>query len=215
MQQFQEFSRLHVLYQMYKRWKGVLTRLADARKLEDFQPHLALVQVFRQFQIRRDKQYETIWRDRVSWAVLEFRDPFPFIESFLFEVRAREKNPKPLDFGTLEVFEDYAREVLEMDGQLLKTLAGFGHSLGRKAQESGEMGLLYALRNAKNADEFFRVLNDVQFRLELTVPEDFLSIQPGEKIKGSPWLRVKTLLSIYAMNAYLWANRGQSQGGES
>ncbi len=65
------------------------------------------------------------------------------------------------------------------------------------------MGLLYALRNAKNLDEFFRVLNDVQYRLGLTIPEDILAVESRELIKGSPWKRVKTLLSIYAMNAFL------------
>ncbi|RLC68613.1 MAG: hypothetical protein DRI26_09955, partial [Chloroflexi bacterium] len=177
MQQFQEFSHLHALYQLHKRWKGVLQELAEARRIENLQPHPALTQVFWQFHVRRERQYETLWRDRIAWAVLEFQDPFPFIESFLFEVRAREKNPQPFVFGTLEVFEHYAREVLEMDEQLLRTLSGFGHNLGNKAQESNEMGLLYALRNARNADEFFRVLNDIQFRLELTVPEDLLSIR--------------------------------------
>jgi hypothetical protein len=46
-------------------------------------------------------------------------------------------------------------------------------------------------------------LNDVQFRLELTIPEALLRIEKGEHIAGAPWVRVKTLLSIYAMNAYL------------
>lgn len=96
-----------------------------------------------------------------------------------------------------------------MDEQLLNVLKGFGHSLGRAAQEKKEMGLLYALRNSKNPDDFFKVLNDIQYRLELTVPEDLLEIKRGEKIKGSSWLRVKTLLSIYAMNAYLWNQTAQ------
>ena len=200
MQQFQEFTRLHALYQLYKQWKRILT---------DRDPYPALVQIFRQFQARRERQYETFWLDRIAWAILEFRDPFPFVEAFLFEARAREKNAQSLVFGTLDIFEFYAKEVLAMDEKLLKTLAGFGHNLGRKAQESGEMGLLYALRNAKNADQFFRVLNDIQFRLELTIPEDLTAIEPGEKILGSSWHRVKTLLSIYAMNAYLWANLGK------
>jgi len=86
--------------------------------------------------------------------------------------------------------------------------------LGQTAHKENEMGLLYSLRNVRNIEEFCRVLNDVQFRLKLTVPEALLEIEPGEKIKGSPWKRVKTLLSIYAMNAYLWASRSK-EGGES
>jgi hypothetical protein len=47
------------------------------------------------------------------------------------------------------------------------------------------------------------MLNDAQFRLEITVPEALLKIEKGERIAGVPWVRVKTLLSIYSMNAYL------------
>lgn len=65
------------------------------------------------------------------------------------------------------------------------------------------MGLLYALRNAKNIDEFYRVLNDIQFRLDLTVPESLLKLERGERIAGAPWRRVKHMLAVYAMNAYL------------
>lgn len=90
-----------------------------------------------------------------------------------------------------------------MDEKFQHTLAGFGHSLGTAAQEHSEMGLLYALRNAKNPEDFYRVLNDAQFRLEVTIPEAILRIEKGERIVGVPWVRVKTLLSIYAMNAYL------------
>ena len=195
---FREFSRFHELYRLYRAWKNLF---------QVDNPHDLLVQVFRQFQTRQNRQYETLWRDRIAWSILEFQDPFPFVEDFLFDARAREKNPGPMAFGTLDVFGLYAKEVLKMEEQFLKTLASFGHNLGRTAHEKNEMGLLYALRNAKNADEFFKVLNDIQFRLELDIPEVFLAVQPGEKIQGSLWKRVKTLLSIFAMNAYLWAQQ--------
>lgn len=90
-----------------------------------------------------------------------------------------------------------------MDEQFQRTLAGFGHNLGEKAQEHNEMGMLYALRNAKNPEEFYRVLNDAQFRLDVTIPEALLRIEKGERIAGVTWVRVKTLLSIYAMNRFL------------
>ena len=102
-----------------------------------------------------------------------------------------------------------------MDAQLLKVIRGFGYNLGSSAQKENEMGLLYALRNAKNLDEFFRVLNDIQYRLGLTVPEDILAVEKGETIKGSPWKRVKTLLSIYAMNAFLRGQKQDTNKGDS
>jgi hypothetical protein len=99
-----------------------------------------------------------------------------------------------------------------MEEQFQRILAGFGHSLGQAAQEHNEMGLLYALRNAKNPEDFYRVLNDAQFRLGVTIPEAILRIEKGERIAGVPWVRVKTLLSIYAMNTFL--RKGPSSAEE-
>ena len=209
MQVFREFSHLHALYRLYEAWIEVLG--GD-------NPQHALTSVFRQFQTKEGNQYNTLWREKIAWAVLEFGDPLPYAEAFLFEARAKEKNPPPLYWGTGSVLNHYAKEVLNMDEGLLRVLNGFGHRLGNVAQDKSEMGILYALRNAKNPEEFFRVLNDIQFRLELTVPEKLLEIGQGERIAGSPWVRVKTMLSIYAMNSYLRAGRGSArteEGGDA
>lgn len=209
MQVFREFSHLHALYRLYETW---------IKAVGGDNPQQTLAGVFRQFQTREGNQYNTLWREKVGWAVLEFGDPLPYVEAFLFEARAKEKSPSPLSWETESVFYYYAKEVLNMDEGLLKVLGGFGHRLGPVAREKNEMGILYALRNAKNPEEFFRVLNDIQFRLELTVPEKLLEIGQGERIAGNPWVRVKTLLSIYAMNSYLWAGRSPAtaeQGGDA
>ena len=207
MQFFREFSRLHAHYRLYREWLKLVSAM---------DPHQAVVNVFRQFQTREGSQYNTLWREKISRAVLEFDDPLPSVESFLFEARVKEKNPLPLFNGTEAVLSYYAKEVLHVDENLLKVLKGFGHTLGTKAQESKEMGLLYALRNAKNLEEFLRVLNDIQFRLEITVPAGLVEVGQGERIGGSPWLRVKTLLSIFAMNSYLRniKDSGNEKGGD-
>ncbi|MGB9783950.1 MAG: hypothetical protein ACPLXA_13450 [Moorellaceae bacterium] len=198
MKALREFSKLQLLYRLYECWVEII-----ADKQIDSNPHQRVVQILRQFEAQQGNKRESLWRDKIAWAVLEFGDPLPFIEVFLFEVRAREENPRPLVRGTLEVFSHYGQEVLGMDEQFQRTLAGFGHSLGEVAQEHNEIGLLYALRNAKNPEDFYRVLNDAQFRLEVTIPEAILRIERGERIAGAPWVRVKTLLSIYAMNTFL------------
>jgi len=202
MQEFRSFSHLQSLYRLYEAWLQAIGSKSD-------NPHQSLVAVFRQFQTREGNEYNTIWREKVAWAILEFTDPLPYVESFLFDAKAKEKNPSPLAWGTEQVLELYTKEVLAMEETMLKVLSGFGHRLGAVSHEKNEMGLLYALRNAKNPEEFYRVLNDIQFRLELTVPEELLQISKGEKIAGSPWVRVKTLLSIYAMNTYLWRKQEQ------
>jgi len=196
MQALREFSRLQPLYRLYEQWLQRLQHIAA-------DPHQQLVRVLAQFQQRRDRDTETLWRDRIARAILEFDDPLPFVEQFLFEARAREEQPRPLVSGTLDVLNHYIQEVLGMEEQFRRTLAGFGHTLGAAAHEHNEMGLLYSLRNARNPEDFYRVLNDAQFRLEITVPEALLQLERGERIAGVPWGRVKTLLAIYAMNAYL------------
>ncbi len=199
MKALREFSKLQRLFWLYEGWVVLLAEHGVDN------PHHQLGSVFGQFWAQQGQNRESIWRDRIAWAILEFGDPAPFIEQFLFEVRAREeeRNRRPLVRGTIEVLNQYLQEVFKMDEQFQRTLAGFGHSLGRAAQEHNEMGLLYALRNAKNPEDFYRMLNDAQFRLQVTIPEAILRIERGERIAGVPWVRVKTLLSIYAMNAYL------------
>ncbi|MBT9252201.1 MAG: hypothetical protein KM296_00600 [Brockia lithotrophica] len=192
------FSKLQQLYRLYESWIKIITE-----ENIDIRPHQRVTRIFEQFWAQQGQNRETIWRDKIAHAILEFSDPSPFVEQFLFEARAKEKTPRPLLRGTLEVLRKYLKEVFGMDEQFQRILAGFGYSLGEAAQAHKEMGLLYALRNAKNPEDFYRVLNDIQFRLEMTVPEALLRIEKGERIAGVPWIRVKTLLSIYAMNAYL------------
>jgi hypothetical protein len=203
-----EFSKLQRLYRLYESWIELLRALG----IEPNNPHQNVIRIFEQFWSRQGQNRETLWRDKIARAILEFGDPSPVIEQFLFEARAKEENPRPLVRGTMEVLNQYLREVFGMDEQFQRTLAGFGHSLGSAAQQRNEMGLLYALRNAKNPEDFYRVLNDIQFRLELTIPEALLRIEKGERIAGVPWVRVKTLLSTYAMNAFL--RRGASEQKE-
>lgn len=201
-----EFTKLQSLYRLYECWVNVI-----AQRQIDQNPHQRIVWILRQFQTQQGNNRESLWRDKIAWAVLEFGDPFPFVERFLFEVRSREQNPRPLVRGTLDVLDQYLQEVLGMDEQFQRTLAGFGHSLGTAAQAHDEMGLLYSLRNAKRPEDFYRVLNDAQFRLELTIPEVLVGIGKAERIAGVPWGRVKTLLTIYAMNSYLWKLSSQEK----
>ena len=210
MQALREFSKLQRLYRLYERWVELL-----ADKGIDENPHRRLARVFEQFWVQQGNNRESIWRDRIARAVLEFDDPLPFVEQFLFEARAREENPRPLIWGTMEVLNPYVQEVLGMNDQFQRTLAGFGHSLGESAYTTNEMGLLYSLRNAKNPEDFYRMLNDAQFRLKLTIPEALLRIDERNRIEDTPWVRVKTLLSIYAMNAYLRKSAPQGRVGQA
>lgn len=204
MQALREFSKLQRLYRLYEAWLERLKGNYD-------NPHQQLVRIVGQFWAQQGQNRESIWRDKIAWAILVFGDPLPFVEQFLYEARAKEENPRPLVRGTIGVLNHYIQEVLGMDEPFQRMLAGFGHSLGAAAQEHNEMGLLYALRNAKNPEDFYRMLNDAQFRLDITIPEALLRIEKGERVAGVSWARVKTLLSIYAMNAYLRKGAPQAE----
>jgi hypothetical protein len=203
MRAFTQFDRFQQFYRLYCRWM---------EGLPVNNPHGALAQVFRQFQHKRQRT-ETIWREWVCSAILKQTDPSPAIEAFLYDVCTEVR--RALSYGTLEVLQIYLQEVLKMDERLLNIIKGFGYELGRVAAEKSEMGLLYALRNAKNLDQFLEVLNQIQFTLERTINPELLRVEPGERIAGTPWNRVKTLLAIHAMNAYLRtkypASEAQSQ----
>ncbi len=206
-----EFTKLQSLYRLYERWLKVIARAGAEPN-----PHRRIVGIFRQFEAQQGGKRDSLWRDKIAWAVLEFDDPLPYVQDFLFEVRAREQDVRPLVSGTLDVFDQYVQEVLGMDEEFRRMLAGFGHALGKAAQAHNEAGLLYGLRNAKNPEDFYRVLNDAQFRLEVAIPEALLRIEKGERIAGVSWLRVKTHLAIYAMNTYLHARKRavQAEGQE-
>jgi hypothetical protein len=191
MRAFTQFDRFQLFYRLYRRWIEALSAN---------NPHSVLAQVFRQFQHKRQRT-ETIWREWVCSAMLKQIDPSPSIEAFLYDVCTEIR--RALSYGTLEMLRIYLQEVLKMDEKLLNILKGFGYELGRVAAEKSEMGLLYALRNAKNLDQFLDVLNQIQFTLEKTINPELLRVEHGERIAGAPWNRVKTLLAIHAMNAYL------------
>lgn len=199
MKELKEFSHLQRLYRLYEGWKRGMEEIYDLPH-----PHQRVVRVLEQFYARRQREQETLWRDRIARAVLHWDDPLPVLEEFLFDVLVKQDNPRPLRQGTDWMLVDYyLKEVFQMDEQFIRTLSRFGHALGAAAHEKSEMGLLYALRNAKNVEEFYRVLNDVQFRLSLTVPESLLQLEKGDRIAGAAWRRVKHMLAIYAMNNYL------------
>ncbi len=75
MKALREFSKLQRLFRMYKGWVKLL-----AQKLRVDNPHRQLVLIFGQFWAQQGQNRESIWRDRIAWAILEFGDPAPFVE---------------------------------------------------------------------------------------------------------------------------------------
>jgi hypothetical protein len=90
MKALREFSKLQRLFRMYEGWVKLL-----AERLKVDNPHRQLGQIFGQFWVQQGQNRESIWRDRIAWAILEFGDPTPFIEQFLFDVRAQRRGAQP------------------------------------------------------------------------------------------------------------------------
>ncbi len=191
---FTEFSKLEPLYRLYRSWR-----------VGGVDPS-----VIKQFMTKEGKSWNSIWRELVARGITDFSEIAQPIEDFIYNVRAKEDNPYPIK-DLSQFLGVYHKEVLKMDEDTIKLLTGFGHSLGNKCREENEMGLLYSLRNAKNIDDYLKTLNDIQFRLEITVPEALTRVEKGERIAGQSWQRIKTLLSIYAMNSFLWRGSGSEK----
>ncbi len=192
-----EFSKFNALYRLYNLWIDAVKNI-----FEDAKPLKIIPGVFLQFKVKIGDRWETLIRDKICWKVLEFDDPLPHIEEYLYDPKGSQ-----LRAGTLHIFEVYAKEVLNVEEKHIKMLAAFGHEIGKASAEKRSMDVLYSMRNAKNLDEFLRVLNDINFKLGLTVNEDLLKIDK-DRILGVPWVRIKILLSIYAMNTYLLITKG-------
>lgn len=197
-----EFSNFSRLYKMYEDWLFIIESIAKNRHLA-INKHEKLLHIWKQFVSKQGDKIETIWRDKIAKAILEFSDPLPYIQDFLFDVRAKEKNPSKLSIGTLSVMKHYLKTIYNMSEDIMRKLAGFGHSIGTAAKKQGDRGILYTLRNAQNIDDFLKALNQIQYRLSLTVPEKILEIIVNERISHTLWQRIKNLLCIYAMNSFL------------
>ncbi len=172
----------------------------------DPNPHQRLVEIGSQSGLQQGQKRESVRRERIPWVLLELGDPRPFVVRFLFEARAWKENPRGQVPGTVEGLNPCLGEVFQTS-RLSAHWPALGIRWARQLSSTTKGSLSYALRNAKNPEDFYRVLNDAQFRLQITVPEALLRIERGERIAGAPWVRVKTLPSIYAMKSYLRSSR--------
>lgn len=163
-----QFDRFQQMYRLYEDW-------IKNKKMPGDNPATTLEQVFAQFQRRDQKRTETLWLNQIARAILTFEDPTPFVEKFLYDVSI--ETERPLRRGTLECLTLYLQEVLKMEEQLRKTIAG--------------------LRNAKNLDQYLNVLNKIQFTLGLRINERLAQVEPNERVAVAPWMRVKTLLDTH------------------
>jgi hypothetical protein len=81
-----------------------------------------------------------------------------------------------------------------------------GNSIGAYCREKDDKGILFSIRNAKSRTEFLNVLSETQFRTEVSYSEAFFKELPD----NSSWEEYKALVSIFAMNSFLFKEKSQT-----
>lgn len=157
----------------------------------------------RYFNKRLDSgKYDTTWRNRLCSDILSFRSILKTVEWFMGEVRIKE------DKGNI-IFLDKIIEIYNIKTQknmkvemvdICKTL---GNRIGAYCREKDNKGILYSIRNAKSRTEFLKVLAETQFRTEVSYSEGFFKELPD----NSQWEEYKALVSIFAMNSFLYKDK--------
>ncbi len=155
-------------------------------------------------------KYDTTWRNRLCADMLNFRSIAKTIEWFLSEVRLKEPTPSGIIYldKILEVYHSKTQN--NMDKDMVKKCKSIGSTIGIYSQKEEDKGVLFSLRNAKNRIEFLKSLSLIQFKIassekiedhyKLKIYDDFF-----EGLPDTPqWEEYKALVSIFAMNSFLY-----------
>lgn len=162
------------------------------------------------------EKYDYTWRNRLCEKVLNFQSPARVIELYMAEDRIE----AGVGFAKLrEILEVYYQlNFSDMKKEMIEKCNWYGQTIGKYAFLEKDKSALYSLRNAKNKGEFFKVLEQVQFRIadsqkmnddhRLNIHPDFFTELPDT----AQWEEYKSLMSIFAMNSYLyWKKQGSNQ----
>lgn len=185
-----EYTSLVKLFDLF----DAFTNRKQANHLNDF---LNLVRFFNKKIKAND--YDTTWRNRLCSDILSFRSIHKTVEWFMGEVKMKEEssNVYQLD-NILEIYNQKTQ--LNMKPEMVDLCKRIGNSIGRYCREKDDKGILFSIRNAKNRSEFLNVLAETQFRTEVPYSEDFFKELPD----GREWEEYKSLVSIFAMNSFLY-----------
>lgn len=87
-----------------------------------------------------------------------------------------------------------------MKAEMVEVCKSIGNRIGAYCREKDDKGILFSIRNAKNRTEFINVLAETQFRTGVSYSETFFKDLPDD----SEWEEYKSLVSIFAMNSFLY-----------
>ena len=154
----------------------------------------------RHFNKRLDgNKYDTTYRNKLCNDIINFRSINKTVELFMGEVKLQEGNGgiSYLD-KILLIYNSKTQE--KMKAEMVEVCKSIGNRIGAYCREKDDKGILFSIRNAKNRTEFINVLAETQFRTGVSYSETFFKDLPDD----SEWEEYKSLVSIFAMNSFLY-----------
>lgn len=154
-------------------------------------------------------KYDTTWRDAICNKILNFNSVEGTIEAFLGEVKLKEeKGSIPYLDKILLIYNQKTNS--KMNADLVKLCQNIGINIGIYSHAEKDRSCLYSLRNAKSRVEFLKALELIQFRIM-----DSDKVEAQYKTKnylefftnlpdGRDWEEMKSMVSIFSMNSYLY-----------
>lgn len=150
-------------------------------------------------------KYDTTWRNRLCSDILSFRSIHKTIEWFMGEVCLRNESGRfPYLDVIIKIYNNKTQS--NMDAKIVEICKSIGNRIGAYCREKEDKGILFSIRNAKNRVEFINVLAETQFRTEVSYSENFFKELPD----GTQWEEYKALVSIFAMNSFLYKEKKES-----
>lgn len=154
-------------------------------------------------------KYDTTWRDKLCYAILNFRSVASIVENYLGEVKVKEeKGSVPYLDKILIIYNQKTNNKMNTD--LVKLCQNIGINIGIYSHAEKDRSCLYSLRNAKSRVEFLKALELIQFRI---MESDKVANQYKTKNyfefftslpDGKDWEEMKSMVSIFSMNSYLF-----------
>jgi hypothetical protein len=143
-------------------------------------------------------KYNTIWRDRLCNEILNFRNISKTVEAFLGDVRMREGKGVPFLDKIIKIY--YIKTQANMNAEMVDLCKSLGNRIGAYCRQNDDKGILFSIRNSRNRSEFLNILAETQFRTEVRYSEIFFKELPD----NAQWEEYKSLVSIFAMNSFLY-----------
>jgi len=196
-----EYSSLDALFDLFDAFGET-----EDEKL-NFEHFLNLVRFFtKKLKTSKGDKYDTTWRNRLCSDLLNFRSISKTIEWYFGEVRMKEEKPQSI-FNLDKIISVYNNKTqFNMKAEMVDLCKSIGNRIGRYCRENENKGILFSIRNSKNRGEFLNILAESQFKTEVSYGEDFFKALPDTP----QWEEYKALVSIFAMNSFLYKPESKS-----